>query len=225
VHTPGDTGPGPVTADDIELAVDAAVTTLSQVLDRDWRVPAGGLEWDCWETVEHISDDLFVYAGQLGPRRPPLTDHVPFAWYRRRPAGPPGAIFVDAEAGPAGLLQVLESCGALLAAMVRTRSPQVRSHHVFGAADPEGFAAMGVVEVLVHVHDVAAGLGVDWNPDADLCERVLFRLFPDAPTDTDPWRTLLWATGRGELPGRPRLTSWRWHGTPREDGNDEHGDE
>ncbi|MER5581817.1 hypothetical protein ABT090_09200, partial [Streptomyces asoensis] len=27
--------------------------------------------------------------------------------------------------------------------------------------------------------------------------------------------TLLWATGRGELPGLPRRTSWRWYGAPR----------
>ena len=41
------------------------------------------------------------------------------------------------------------------------------------------------------------------------------RLFPGAPETTAPWPTLLWATGRAELPGHPRLTTWRWHGTPR----------
>ncbi|WP_405113151.1 hypothetical protein OG559_05645 [Micromonospora sp. NBC_01405] len=33
--------------------------------------------------------------------------------------------------------------------------------------------------------------------------------------DTDPWAMLLWATGRGELSGRPVLTHWRWEGVPR----------
>lgn len=70
---------------------------------------------------------------------------------------------------------------------------------------------MGIVETLVHTHDLAAGLGLSWQPPADLCHRVLVRLFPDAPTDTDRWSTLLWATGRTDLPGHPRLTEWRWY--------------
>ncbi|MGW4767070.1 hypothetical protein ACWEO2_03375 [Nocardia sp. NPDC004278] len=45
--------------------------------------------------------------------------------------------------------------------------------------------------------------------------RALARLFPDAPDSTEPWTTLLWATGRAELPGHPQLTTWRWDGTPR----------
>ncbi|MFJ8945090.1 hypothetical protein ACIRG4_17980 [Streptomyces sp. NPDC102395] len=206
---------GPVTADDVEHAVRLAIAALRGADALDWSAKAGSLEWDCWETVEHLADDLFSYAVQLGPARPPSDTHVPFAWSRERPGGPANAVFADREAGPAGLLQVLDASGALLTAIVRTTAPTVRAHHVFGAADPEGFAAMGVVETLVHVHDVAEGLNLRWTPPADLCDRVLARLFPDAPTDTDRWPTLLWATGRAELPGRPRLSKWRWYGAPR----------
>ncbi|MEU2154545.1 hypothetical protein ABZ532_05910 [Streptomyces sp. NPDC019396] len=206
---------GPVTAADVEQAVRLALGTLRGAEAPDWSVKAGSLEWDCWETIEHLADDLFAYAVQLGPANPPLDSDVPFVWSRNRPGGPANAVSADREAGPAGLLHVLDACGALLTAIVRTTAPTVRAHHVFGAADPEGFAAMGVVETLVHTHDVAEGLGIGWTPPADLCDRVLARLFPDAPTDTDRWRTLLWATGRAELPGRPRLTKWRWYGTPR----------
>lgn len=205
----------PVTGDDVEHAVRLAVAALRGTEGADWSVKAGSLEWDCWETVEHLADDLFAYAVQLGPAEPPLDTHVPFEWSSRRPGGPANSIFADRAAGPAGLLQVLEASGALLTAVVRTAPPTVRAHHVFGAADPEGFAAMGVVETLVHTHDVAEGQGVDWTPPTDLCARVLCRLFPDAPTDTAPWPTLLWATGRTELPDRPRLTKWRWYGAPR----------
>ena len=60
----------PVTADDVAGATEAAVAALSTRLDRDWHVPAGPLQWDCWETVEHVSDDLFAYAAQLAPRPP-----------------------------------------------------------------------------------------------------------------------------------------------------------
>ena len=205
-----------VTAADVDRAVRLAVGALRGAEAADWSANAGSLEWDCWETVEHLADDLFSYAAQLGPDTPPLETHVPFAWSRRKPGGPANVIFVDREAGPAGLLQVLEASGALLTAIVRTKAPTVRAHHIFGASDPEGFAAMGIVETLVHTHDVAEGLGIEWAPDdAALCDRVLLRLFPDAPTDTPRWPTLLWATGRAELPDRPRLTTWRWHGAPR----------
>jgi hypothetical protein len=204
-----------VTAADVDRAVRLAVGALRDVEAADWSAKAGSLEWDCWETVEHLADDLFSYAAQLGPETPPLDTHVPFAWSRKKPGGPANVIFVEREAGPAGLLQVLEASGALLTAIVRTKPPTARSHHIFGAADPEGFAAMGIVETLVHTHDVVEGLGIQWTPDPDVCDRVLRRLFPDAPTDTERWPTLLWATGRAELPGRPRLTTWRWHGAPR----------
>ncbi|HEX4092135.1 MAG TPA: hypothetical protein VHZ33_25750 [Trebonia sp.] len=209
------TPPPPVTAADVELAVGLAADALAGALDQDWHVPAGGLEWDVWETVEHIADDLFAYAGQLGPRRPPLDTHVPFAWRQSRPEAPLLTIAGDASTDNAGLVQVLEACGTFLSAVVLAVPADRRAHHIFGVADPEGFAAMGVVEVLAHMQDVAAGLGIGWAPPEELCDRVLYRLFPDAPTGTPRWETLLWATGRGELPGRVRLTDWRWYGAPR----------
>ncbi|MCQ9184316.1 DinB family protein [Streptomyces sp. IBSBF 2953] len=207
--------PGPVTADDVLEAVRRAADVVRGARAADWDARAGSLEWSCWETVEHLADDLFAYAAQLGPEQPPSDTEVPFVWSPRRPGGPANVVFADRAAGAAGLAQVLEACGAMLAAMVRTTPATVRSHHGFGASDPEGFAAMGVVETLVHLHDVGAGLGVRWEPDAALCGRALARLFPDAPDGTDRWPTLLWATGRGDLPDRPRLARWRWHGAPR----------
>ncbi|MCX5413406.1 VOC family protein [Streptomyces sp. NBC_00059] len=204
----------PVTADDVTLAVRLAVDTLATSPVDDWHVPAGSLAWDCWETVEHLSDDLFAYAVQLGPRRPPQNREVPYRYAPDREGGPWNSIFANPEAGTSGLLQTLEASGALLTAMVRTTPSDVRSHHVFGLSDPEGFAAMGIVETLVHTHDVAAGLSLGWAPPRDLCDRVLARLFPDAPDDEDRWTVLLWSTGRADLPGRDRVTSWRWHGAP-----------
>ncbi|MGW2562949.1 hypothetical protein ACWCXB_27600 [Streptomyces sp. NPDC001514] len=206
----------PVTADDVQHAVRLALTTLRSRLGGDWDAKAGTLEWTCWETVEHLADDLFAYAAQIGPDTPPLDKEIPFHWYARREGGPANVTFADRAAGPAGLLMVLEACGAMLTAMVRTAPADVRAHHGFGVSDPEGFAAMGVVETLVHTHDIAEGLGVSWTPPAGLCDRVLARLFPDAPADTDRWATLLWATGRGELPDRGRLESWQWYGAVRD---------
>jgi hypothetical protein len=211
----GESPRSPVTADDVSFAVRLAVRTLGEAPAGAWENKAGSLEWDCWETIEHLSDDLFAYAARMGPASPPLADRVPFACESRRPGGPENTIYVDRAAGPAGLLQALEACGGLLAAMVRTTSPQVRAFHVHGVSDAEGFAAMGVAETLVHMHDVTQGLGLAWNPPADLCTRVLARLFPHAPVTTSPWPTLLWATGRGDFPGLSRLTDWRWYAAPR----------
>ncbi|MFC5829158.1 hypothetical protein [Nonomuraea insulae] len=201
----------PVTADDLEEAVRLAVETLGRAPRDAWDGKAGTLEWTCWETAEHLADDLFAYAVQLGLTTPPLDVYVPFILESRRPGGPGNTIHTNREADVTGLMQVLQTCGALLAAMVRTAPEDARAHHVFGPADPEASAGMGLVETLVHTHDMAQGLGLDWTPPAGMCARLLARLFPDAPRTTEPWATLLWATGRAELPGRERLTKWRWH--------------
>jgi hypothetical protein len=208
--------PGPVTADDVDEVLAAAVRGLGSRLDRDWRVAAGELDWDCWETVEHVADDLFAYAAQLTAKSPPLTAYLPIEFRQRRPGAPDSTILADPKAGTAGLVKILDACGGLLSSVVRTTAPTVRAYHPYGISDAEGFAAMGLVEMLVHLADVASVLEFEWAPAEDLCARVLFRLFPEAPTSTERWATLLWATGRGAMPGHPRLDDWRWHGQPRE---------
>lgn len=203
----------PVTADDVTLSVRLAVDALRGARD-GWDRQAGDVTWTCWETAEHIADDLFAYAVEIArtPREEP--GNAPFTLTARREGGPGVSVFADPGSGPDGLLQVLDACGALLAAAVRAAPPQARGYHVFGRSDAEGFAAMGIVEVLVHTADIAAGLDVPWAPPEDLCARVLARLFPDVEVTGDPWRTLLWATGRVELSGRPLRTEWRWTNTP-----------
>ncbi|MFI5953323.1 maleylpyruvate isomerase N-terminal domain-containing protein [Cryptosporangium sp. NPDC051539] len=205
----------PVTGDDVTAGVDLLRHSFADVPDNAWRVPAGDLSWTCWETVEHLIDDLFSYAIQVAASDPPRDDLVPFAYHAARDGGPMNTLFLQPSASTAGLLQSLEVCGVFLAGAVRDAPADRRAHHGYGLSDPEGFAAMGVVETLVHGEDLARGLGRSWRPPADLCARSLHRLFPDAPTDTDPWRTLLWATGRSPLPGYPdRGTKWRWEARP-----------
>ncbi|MFG2824680.1 hypothetical protein ACGFX4_35280 [Kitasatospora sp. NPDC048365] len=208
---------GPVTADDLAEGVRLVVGLLRQpaALAGDWGRPAGAVEWSCWETAEHLADDLFSYGAQLGPQSPPAVSHVPFVWQRHGPGKPANVIFAEREAGPEGLVQVVESCGALHVAMVRTAAPSARAFHIFGTADAEGSAAMGLVELFVHAEDLARGLGLEWRAPAEICARVLHRLFPDVLVGGDPWASLLWATGRGELPGLARRTEWRWDSSPR----------
>ncbi|MFI1170421.1 DinB family protein [Streptomyces melanogenes] len=202
----------------VRQAVAYCVDVLGGVPDAQWDERASGLEWTCWETLEHLADDLLTYALRFGLAQPFAVPRVPLRISSERPDGPGNVIFGDREAGPGGLLTVVEACGGLLASVVDTSEATSLAPHVFGASDPEGFAAMGVVETLVHTHDIAQGLGHFREPPRDLTEGVLARLFPDVSVVDSPWSTLLWATGRIETPDRPRRTSWRWYGAPRDGG-------
>ncbi|MDG9726057.1 GNAT family N-acetyltransferase [Streptomyces sp. DH41] len=183
----------------VEEAVASAVALLRTATDRDWEATAAGrLKWSCRETAEHIAGDLIAYAGQLAGRA--TEAYVPFE------------ITFDDGTDNEGVLHVIETTCALLAATLRTTPREVRAFHPypFRSANREGFAAMGVTEVLAHTHDIAEGLGLAYEPPAELCADVLARIFPHVRPGDDPWRTLLWATGRGELPGRAPVTAWRW---------------
>ncbi|GGQ24292.1 GNAT family N-acetyltransferase [Streptomyces griseomycini] len=194
----------------MEEAVADCVAALGAVADRDWEgTGAGRLEWSCRKTAAHIASDLIAYAGQLAGRA--QDAYVPF-----------GITLDGVEDGldPAdntGVLRTIEATGALLAAAVRTTPRAVRAFHPypFRHANREGFAAMGVAEVLLHTHDIVEGLGgAPYEPPAELASFVLTRIFPQVRPGPTPWRTLLWATGRGDLPGREPVTTWRWCNNP-----------
>jgi hypothetical protein len=192
-----------VTADDLDAAISAVVSALRPAADRDWSAQAGTLEWDCWHTAEHIGDCLLSYAAQLVIQ--------PAARYVRFLAS------ADQDASPAEVLEFAEAGGRILATTVRAAPSHARAYHPTGMADPEGFAAMGCVEALLHGHDIAQGLGLSLDPPPGLCSGVLARMFPQAAAGlapSDPWEALQWATGRAELPGHPQLQQWRWHGAP-----------
>jgi GNAT superfamily N-acetyltransferase len=132
---------------------------------------------------------------------------------RAQDAYVPFDITLEEGTGNAGALDVIETAGALLVAAFRTTPRGVRAFHPFPfrSANREGFAAMGVAEVLLHTHDIAEGLGPAYEPPAELCAFVLTRIFPYVQPGPTPWQTLLWATGRGDLPGRAPVTEWRWN--------------
>ncbi|WBB80826.1 maleylpyruvate isomerase N-terminal domain-containing protein [Micromonospora sp. WMMD882] len=160
----------------------------------DWSVPAGSVRWSCRDTAVHVAHDLLAYAGQVAGR--PADGYLPLD------------LTVPGSAGPADVLRVVTACGALLATAVDAAGPDVRAWH-WGSCDPEGFAAMGVAEVLLHTFDITAGLGVPWQPPADASAAVVNRLFPDAPAGP-PVPVLLWLTGRAPLGDRPRRAAWSW---------------
>ncbi|MET7686236.1 GNAT family N-acetyltransferase [Streptomyces sp. NPDC005423] len=183
----------------VEAAVAGCAALLRSAADRSWEGPkAGRLEWSCRTTAFHIAEDLIAYAGQLAGRA--QDAYVPFG------------LTLDEGTGNAEIIQVVETAGALFAAALRTTPREVRAFHPypFRSANRTGFAAMGVAEAVLHTHDIAEGLGLPYQPAPETCQFVLTVIFPHVRPGPDPWRTLLWATGRGELPGRAPVTEWRW---------------
>jgi hypothetical protein len=185
---------------DVIAAVEVAYNTLAPVVDHDWSVKAGTLEWSCRQTLDHLSSGLSFYYSSLAIS---ATERI------QRPQA------VSDQLTIADLLLLLKANATILARVVESSPSSTRGFHPAGMADPSGFAAMGCDEILIHTSDIAAGLGVVFQPLADLSARVVDRLFPWAPTDYDQWQTLLWANGRTWLPNWGLLEdNWYWQCAP-----------
>ncbi|WP_199430353.1 maleylpyruvate isomerase family mycothiol-dependent enzyme [Qaidamihabitans albus] len=165
----------------------------------DWSAPVPELKWSVREVAAHIGDTLSWYANDLAAGATELSTKD---------------IRVRPDSSPVDLARTVSASVTVLAAVVDAGGPDARGWHPWGIADASGFAAMGCDELLVHTGDAARGLGVAFTPSPEPASATLRRLFPWAPAEAEPWRTLLWANGRTALPGRPRLTGWRWHCAP-----------
>ena len=159
----------------------------------DWRVRAGSLDWSCWETAAHVAHALVKYAAQVASGA--TASYLPFDLTLR-------------PLPPRDVLEVVAACGRLLSGAVEHAGPETVAWH-WGLSDATGFAAMGVAEALVHTHDITHGLRVGWRPPEPLSQLVVDRLVPDAPEGRAS-DVLLWATGRADLEGRPRVREWVW---------------
>lgn len=182
---------------------------LERIGTGDLAVRAGPVEWSCWTTLDHVADCQLGYALQIasGCR----TD------YLRVHGGDHADDFVHfiPELGIPGVTEALPAFAELLCSQALAAPEDVRGFHPYGESDPTGFAAMGAVEMLLHGHDVFTGLGRQCDLPAEPASTVLDRLFPNLePHQDGPGPTLLWATGRVDLPGRERVTKWRWAGSP-----------
>ena len=189
-----------MTGEDLRAAGAAVHELFGRVPDGAAAVPSLGT--DAVGVAAHITSCLTWYAHDLvaGPVEVSAFDLV------RRP---------DADLAETCLQ--LAAATEVLARVVEASGPGERGFHPWGLADAAGFAAMGCAELLLHAGDVAGDHGLDWTPPSRLAGATRARLFPWAPADADPWSALLWATGRGDLPGREPVTSWRWHAAPLED--------
>ncbi len=188
---------------DLSVAARFLRETLDPALDRDWSVPAGSLEMSCRDVLDHLANALRYYAGQVATSTP----------IRLTPVRDGETARTAAE-----LLSVVETLAEILRRVAEATPPEARAYHRMGSADVEGFVAMGCVEITVHAWDIARGLGVGFDPPAELMLKLLNRLFPWAPTGHDAWETFLYCVGRiplGDLPHQH--VAWGWHAAPREE--------
>ena len=187
--------------DDVRVAAQLSYTMLDPVSGADWTRPAGALEWDCRHTLEHIVYVLDAYSIFLAT---PSRERAPLFFALRYP---------DLSVGD--LLIIMQRRAAVLAAVAIAAAPTARGFHTMGQPDPPGYIAMGCIEILLHTDDISRGLGLTFQPPEAVCQGVVARLFPWAPTDVDPWSALRWATGRQALPGRGDTpATWAWHASP-----------
>jgi uncharacterized protein (TIGR03083 family) len=192
-------GAKPLNSEDVIAAAEQCAEFLRTPADQDWSVRVPDLEWTVWETVAHIGDALLWYSlvhAAGGPDVDTLMDRP----FRR-------------NATPAELVFTVNTAARALAGQLACSPPETRGYHGWGTPDPEGYAAMACDELLIHTDDVARTFGATFEPDPNLCARVLDRLFVDVP-DAPPWDALRWANGRIALPDHPRRNQWRWYATP-----------
>jgi uncharacterized protein (TIGR03083 family) len=184
---------------DVLAASAAACGLLEPAAGADWTVAVPGLDFTVGSVVAHAANGPLWYALDLwsGPGDDAAFD-----------------LTVEPDAPNAALLVSLRAATRVCAASVDSAPASTRGYHPAGAADPSGFAAMACAELLIHADDAARGLGLPFAPDPGLAGRVLARLFPWHDPGADPWRTLLWAHERIDLPGRPGQERWMWHCAP-----------
>ena len=192
----------PVTASDLRQAATLSSTTLAPHIDRDWSINAHNMEWSCRRTLDHVLNCLAWYAHDLANE---ITHDEGIA---RDGSG---------DASLAAMIRSVETLAEVLAIVAEAKPPTVRAMHNWGIADPEGFLAMGTIEIVLHTWDIVTALNGNLSDPAAfdaLAGRLLGRLFPEAPGGYPAFATLLYVTGRGDLDGMERVTLWQWHSAP-----------
>ena len=189
--------PGP---DDVVDAAETAYALFATLVDLDWSATAGELDWDCRQTLEHVTTvQIFLASNAANQTRSRL----------------PGARTNNPDQSIAELVTVHRALANVLAAVLRSMPQDARGFHPAGLADRHGFAAMACTETIVHAYDIAQGLGLDFQPPQDIAAKALARLFPWVQDQGDPWQALLYATGRQPLGDRERQApNWWWHCAP-----------
>jgi hypothetical protein len=186
--------PGTFSAENLYAVAESVADAGGRAVDRDWTVPAGTLEWSCSETADHAIDTLLAPAFFLASRR---TDAYPDGGWSPGNSAAPQA-YVDAvEMGARILGGVVETTPDSVRAILFRRPPTL--------AAPADFAPRGALELVLHAHDVCAGLGVGFDPPREACENLRQHVrnwpfwgsyWPPLTMEGDPWLDLLRSSRR-----------------------------
>jgi hypothetical protein len=167
-------------------------------VERDWSARAGTLEWSCTKTADHAYDSVLAVGFFLASRR---TDRYP-DWGSKFSVGDPP--------WPSHLVEAITVAGRLVAGVIATTPENVQAiiwrRPEPAVATPSEFAPRAALECVLHGHDVAAGLGVPYEPPEGPCARLRDHTH-DWPhwsspgwkalrRTGDPWADLLDASGR-----------------------------
>ena len=183
---------GPFTSADLRELSEIVLACRTAGVDNEWQATAGTLDWTCFATADHLIDCVFSYALFLASRK--LDGYPKF-----------GELLAEPNARPVDLIDGLRAVTTMLSAVIETAEPGARAVfwrtprvEVRGSQD---FAARGGLEMILHAHDVCAGLGIDFVPPADLCRRLFEHTRdwpgqPDVQPTDDPWADVLQRSGR-----------------------------
>ena len=182
---------------DFERLTEEVVAAWLAGSDRDWSAQAGTVEWTCRQTADHAVDCTFAPAFFLASRKQDAYPDMGSIWT------------CGSDASPAQLVQALEVASRILVAVVADAPPDcravIRRRPQVEVAPPLDFLARAATELILHAHDVCAGLGVKFEPSSDLCSDLIIATAGSPwslpgwrkPTESDdPWGELLAASGR-----------------------------
>lgn len=188
----------PQPSDVIEAAL--TLVPLGNVADTDerWQAVAVPTAWTAARSLEHISDALVFYCGQVARR----AEHVL-------------PVVRNGRAGyPSEQLDNVVTSAHMLAGLLRDLGNE-RAWHPSGSADRAGWVGMAVTEILVHGHDVARALACELLLPEAVCTRTIDRVFPWLVHNSIASNSsLLAVTGRTEVPGIARDPRWWWQSAP-----------
>jgi hypothetical protein len=183
---------------DERFTVDVA-TAWTSAAGLDWSVGAGTVEWSCAKTADHAVDCVYAPAFFLASRK---LDGYPDAG---------GDLTMgEARATPERLVESLRIATRIVAGVVNDAGDDVRAvifrRPEVVTAGRDDFPPRAAMELILHAHDVCAGLGVAFEPSAELAFRLREHTRPwpmwsieggwSLDRTEDPWGDLLSGAGR-----------------------------
>jgi DinB superfamily len=166
-----------------------ALQALAAVSQHDWTARALGLEWTCWQTVDHVIDCLFSYAFQMAARAP--SGFLPFNELHAQPT-----------ATPEDLMMGLRGVVRLLSDVLDAAPEDATASDGVYALTPHDWRARAAYELCIHTHDVTSAFDAHFRLPVALSQSLLdcHTLWmidqESARAASDPWSGLLAGSGR-----------------------------